>query len=114
MKTSLFPSLCGLWASRSSYKAGKKAVKLIKLPGVKGGFVFGCRTTFLTSKISNLLSPNLVTYKTEIGMAKGQRLLIAIHLDQSNHLANQQQVLCLAARFASLSKMHPQLININL
>jgi hypothetical protein len=105
MKTSLFPSLCGLWASSSSYKAGKKAVKLIKLPGVKGGFVFGCRTTFLTSKISNLLSPNLVTYKTEIGIAKGQRLLITIHLHQSNHLANQQQVLCLAARFASLSTL---------
>jgi hypothetical protein len=67
----------------------RKAVKLIKLPGVKAGFVFGPRTTiFLTSKISNVLSPNLIiTHKTEIGTAKGQRLVIAIHLDQSNHVA---------------------------
>jgi hypothetical protein len=87
----------------ASYKAGKKAVKLIKLPGVKAGFVFGPRTIFLTSKISNVLSPNLIiTRKTETGTTKGQRLLIAIHLDQSNHLATQQQVLCCAVPFASL------------
>jgi hypothetical protein len=91
-------------APAATGKAGKKAVKLIKLPGVKAGFVFGPRTIFLTSKISNVLSPNLIiiTHKTEIGTAKGQRLLIAIHLDQSNHLANQQQVLCCAVPFASL------------
>jgi hypothetical protein len=105
MKTSLFPSLCELWATSSSYEAGKKAVKLIKLPGVKAGFVFGPRTIFLTSKITNLLSSKLITHKTEIGTAKGQRLLIAIHLDQSNHLGNQQQVLCFAVPFASLSTL---------
>lgn len=105
MKTSLLPSLCELWATSSSYKAGKEAVKLIKLPGVKAGFVFGPRTIFLTSKITNLVSPKLITHKTEIGTAKGQRLLIAIHLDQSNHLVNQQQVLCCAVPFASLSTL---------
>jgi hypothetical protein len=78
-------------------------VNLIKLPGVKAGFVFGPRTIFLTSKISNLLSSNLIiNHKTEIGTEKGQRLLRAIHLDQSNHLANQQQVLYCAVPFASL------------
>ncbi len=30
-----------------------------------------------------------LTHKTETGAAKGWRLLIATHLDQSNHLANQ-------------------------
>jgi hypothetical protein len=47
---------------------------------------------FSQSKISYLLFPNL-THKTEIGTRKGGRLLIATHLHQSNHLANQQQVL---------------------
>jgi hypothetical protein len=54
------------------------------------------------SKISLLLFPNL-THKTETGTAKGGRLLIATHLEQSNHLANQQQVLGFAVPFASLS-----------
>jgi hypothetical protein len=57
---------------------------------------------FLQSKISYLLSSNL-THKTEIGTRKGGRLLIATHLDQSNHLANQQQVLGFAMPFASLN-----------
>jgi hypothetical protein len=56
------------------------------------------------SKISLLLFPNL-THKTETGTAKGGRLLIATHLEQSNHLANQQQVLGFAVPFASLSPM---------
>ncbi len=41
--------------------------------------------------MSSLLVPNL-THKTETGIAKGGRLLIATHLDQSDHLANQQQM----------------------
>jgi hypothetical protein len=57
---------------------------------------------YLMSKISLLLFPNL-THKTETGTAKGGRLLIATHLEQSNHLANQQQVLGFAVPFASLS-----------
>jgi hypothetical protein len=57
---------------------------------------------FSQSKISYLLFPNL-THKTEIGTRKGGRLLIAIHLHQSNHLANQQQVLGFAMPFASLN-----------
>jgi hypothetical protein len=52
----------------------------------------GHATMFLTFNNSYLLSPNL-THKTKIGIAKGERLLINTHLDQSNHLANQQQVL---------------------
>jgi hypothetical protein len=52
--------------------------------------------------ISYLPFPN-PTHKTEIGTAKGGRLLLATHLDQSNHLANQQQVLGFALPFASLS-----------
>jgi hypothetical protein len=57
---------------------------------------------FSQSKISYLLFPNL-THKTEIGTRKGGRLLIATHLHQSNHLANQQQVLGFAMPFASLN-----------
>ncbi len=62
----------------------------------------GPATVFLTNKISYLLFPNLID-KTETGTAKGGRLLIATHLDQSNHLTNQQQVLGVAVPFASLS-----------
>jgi hypothetical protein len=64
--------------------------------------VRGPATIFLTAKISYLLFPNL-THKTETGTAKGGRLLIAILLNQSNHLANQQQVLGFAVPFATLS-----------
>jgi hypothetical protein len=35
--------------------------------------------------------------------AKGVRILMAIHMEQSNHLANQQQVLSFFVSFASLS-----------
>jgi hypothetical protein len=35
--------------------------------------------------------------------AKGVRILMAIHIEQSNHLANQQQVLSFVVSFASLS-----------
>jgi hypothetical protein len=35
--------------------------------------------------------------------AKGVRILMAIHMEQSNHLANQQQVLSFVVSFASLS-----------
>jgi hypothetical protein len=110
MKTGLFPSLCGLWASTSSsYKAGKKGFEEAhQAPRCKKLVLFlGPRTIFLTSKISNVHSRNLIiiTHKTQIGTAKGQRLVIAIHLDQSNHLANQQQVLCFAVRFTSLSTL---------
>jgi len=59
---------------------------------------------FSQSKISYLLFPNL-THKTEIGTRKGGRLLIATHLGQSNHLANQQQVLGFAMPFSQLQ--HP-------
>jgi hypothetical protein len=45
----------------------------------------------------------LFTHRTETGTAKGGRLLIATHTDQSNHLANQQQVLGFAVPFASFS-----------
>jgi hypothetical protein len=48
----------------------------------------------LTSKISFSKG-----HKIETGTTKGGRILTATHLDQSNHLANQQQVL----GFASLS-----------
>jgi hypothetical protein len=41
------------------------------------------------------------TTKTEIGTAKDSRLVIANHLDQPNHLANQQQVLGFAVPFCS-------------
>ncbi len=37
-----------------------------------------------------------------MGLQIGGRLLIATHLDQSNYLANQQQVLCFAVPFTSL------------
>ncbi len=54
------------------------------------------------SNISYLLFPNL-THKIKTGTEKGGRLLEATHLDQSNHLANQQQVLGFAMPFASFS-----------
>ncbi len=41
--------------------------------------------------MSSLLVPNLA-HKTETGIAKGGRLRIATRLDQSDHLANQQQM----------------------
>ncbi len=61
---------------------------------------------FLTSKISYLTFFSQLQsspIKLETQTAKGVRLLIATHLDQSNHLANQQQVLGFAVPFASLS-----------
>jgi hypothetical protein len=41
--------------------------------------------------------------KLKLGLQIGGRLLIATHLDQSNYLANQQQVLGFAVSFTSLS-----------
>ncbi len=64
--------------------------------------VCGPATIFLASKISYLLFSNLI-HKTETGTWKGGRLLIETRLDQSNHVANQQQVLSFAVSFASLS-----------
>jgi hypothetical protein len=43
--------------------------------------------------------------KLKLGLQMGGRLLIAAHLNQSNYLANQQQVLGCAAPFTSLSKL---------
>jgi hypothetical protein len=64
----------------------------------------GLAIVLLTTKISDLFCSNS-TYKTETGIAKGGRLLITTHLDQSNHLANQQPLLGFALPFASLSIM---------
>ncbi len=61
----------------------------------------GIASIFLTYKISYLLFLNL-NHQTKMKTAKGERLLIATHLDQSNNLANQQQVLGFAMPFASL------------
>jgi hypothetical protein len=47
----------------------------------------------------------IVTHTSETGTAKGSRLLIATHLNQSNHLANLQEVLGFAVPFASLSTL---------
>ncbi len=66
--------------------------------------VVGLAIVLLTSKISDLFCSNS-TYKTETGIAKGGRLLIKTHLDQSDHLANQQPLLGFALPFASLSIM---------
>ncbi len=66
--------------------------------------VVGLAIVLLTSKISDIFCSNS-TYKTEIGITKGKRLLITTHLDQSNHLANQQPLLGFALPFASLSIM---------
>ncbi len=52
----------------------------------------GIASIFLTYKISYLLFLNL-NHQTKMKSANGERLLIATHLDQSNKLANQQQVL---------------------
>jgi hypothetical protein len=41
--------------------------------------------------------------KLKLGLQIGGRLLIATHLDQSNYLANQQQVLGFAMPFTTLS-----------
>jgi hypothetical protein len=63
--------------------------------------VCGLKTVLLTSKILfyfSLTSP----IKPKLGLQNG-RLLIATHLDQSNHLGNQQKVLGYAVPFASLS-----------
>jgi hypothetical protein len=56
--------------------------------------------------------PSIVIYffptppiKLKLGLQMGGRLLIATHLDQSNYLANQQQVLGFAMPFTSLSIM---------
>jgi hypothetical protein len=47
----------------------------------------------------------IVTHTRETGTAKGGRLLLATHLNQSNHLVNLQEVLGLAVPFASLSTL---------
>jgi len=66
--------------------------------------VCGPPTVLLTSKISFLFFPlSNPTHTTETGSANGGRLLTATHLDQSNHQANQQQMLGFAMSFASLS-----------
>ncbi len=57
---------------------------------------------FLMSKFTYIVFSNS-PHKSEIGIAKGGRLLIAIHLDQSNYLANRQQVLGFDVSFTSLS-----------
>jgi hypothetical protein len=56
--------------------------------------------------------PSLVIYffptppiKLKLGLQISGRLLIATDLDQSNYLANQQQVLVFAVPFTSLSKL---------
>jgi len=49
----------------------------------------GHATMFLTFNNSYLLFSKF-THKIEIGIIKGGRLLIGTHLDQSNHLTNQQ------------------------
>ncbi len=61
----------------------------------------GTASNFLTYKISYLLFLNL-DHQTKMKTAKGERILIATHTDQSNILANQQQVLGFAMHFASL------------
>jgi len=43
--------------------------------------------------------------KLKPGLQIGGRLVIATHLDQSNHLANQEQVLGFAVPFTSLCKL---------
>jgi hypothetical protein len=63
--------------------------QLLPLDQFQPCLVCGPATIFLTSKISYLFFPNL-TQKTETSTAEGGRLLIATHLDQSNHLAYQQ------------------------
>jgi hypothetical protein len=60
---------------------------------------------FLTSKFSYLLFFPTPCIKLKLGLQIGGRLLIATHLDQSNYLTNQQQVLVLAVPFTSLSKL---------
>jgi hypothetical protein len=42
---------------------------------------------------------------TAIETAKGERLLITTHINQSNNLANQEQVLGFVVPFASLSSI---------
>jgi hypothetical protein len=37
---------------------------------------------------------------------KGERILVATHLDQSNHIANEQQMLGFVVHFASLSILY--------
>jgi hypothetical protein len=59
---------------------------------------------FLTSKFSNLLFPT-PAIKLKLGLQIGGKIRIATHLDQSNYLANQQQVLGFAVPFTSLSKL---------
>jgi hypothetical protein len=62
----------------------------------------GPAIVFLTSKISYLFIPNF-THNTETATAKGRKLLIATHLDQSNYLVNQQQVLGFVVPLANLT-----------
>jgi hypothetical protein len=52
--------------------------------------------------ISYLIFFSTLPIKLKLGLQKMGILLIANHLDQSNHLANQQQVLGFAVPFASL------------
>jgi hypothetical protein len=59
---------------------------------------------FLASKFSYLLFPN-PPLKLKLALQKGWKLLIGTHLDQSNYLANQQEVLDFAVQFTSLIKL---------
>ncbi len=59
-------------------------------------------TLFLKCMISYLIFFSTLPIKLKLGLQKMGILLIANHLDQSNHLANQQQVLGFAVPFASL------------
>jgi hypothetical protein len=57
--------------------------------------------SYIQDKLFAFSQPCIQKLKT--GTAKGERLWMATHLDQSNHLANRQQVLGYAVHFASLS-----------
>jgi hypothetical protein len=77
---------------------------LLFLEQVHLRLVSGPAAVFLTSMISYLLFPNL-THKTEIGTVNHGRLLLATHINQSNHLAHRQQVLGFAVPFGQ--PQHP-------
>jgi hypothetical protein len=53
-------------------------------------------------QLSTFFNP---THKTKTGTEIGGRLLTATHLDQSNYLTNQHEMLCLAVPFTSLSRL---------
>ncbi len=63
-----------------------------------------CIYIYINSKFSFLFFCNPI-HKTKIGLQILGKLLIATHPDQSNYLANQQQVLDFAKSFRNLSKL---------